>query len=654
MRRAFVIALLFCSPALSQDARAKVEEAKAAIAAKDNAKAAAALKAAIELDPDLTEAHDQLARAVPTDERIKLYEGWAKQFPDKAIFPAKLADASLYDDYQKARAYAERAVTIDPKCAPAYMTLSLIAEAAGDIAGRQAYLKKATDAAPDDPAWFFYYASSFENVDRTRYRDLMREVARRFPNHERGAQALYWLAANSVDPEEKIRFGEQLRNSYAPGKFNWSESGMSDLFETYTQSGPAKAVKLAEDMTAARPSDKSWEQRAAYAKALVESARLVADGQAAKAVEMLDAAKPPRLQNPSPYYLAKSAAQDSAGNVRAAYEGLLAQMGQSPTDSLKTALVREGAKLGKSPAQVSTDLWALLDAKAKPATDLGTKRFDGETKVSLADYRGKVVLLNFWYPFCGPCRGEFPYLQAILDKYAAKGFVILSPNVHPLEDQLVLPYMKGMHWGFIPVHSDSDFVEKQYGARGFPANFLLDQQGRVVYKPTVIRGAAAQRTLELQIETVLEHGAQQTPLDADHPADVIATVQPANVAPGGQGTLKLTLKLMETGHANSNVTSDPNLIPTEFAPAESKGIAWARPSYPAAQTVNEWYSRDPLSVFLSDSVITVPFTVDRGASSGTLPLSGVLTTQVCDHEQCYPPSHIRVKAQVQVGSGKPQ
>jgi thiol-disulfide isomerase/thioredoxin len=183
-------------------------------------------------------------------------------------------------------------------------------------------------------------------------------------------------------------------------------------------------------------------------------------------------------------------------------------MGKSPTDELKAALFETGAALGKSDKRVNEDLWSLLDSKAKPAAELDTTRFGDGEKIRLADHRGKVVLLNFWYPFCGPCRGEFPFLQSILSKYQSKGLVIISPNVMPAQDALVLPYMNGMRFGFIPVHGSEDWAGKAYGARGYPSNYLIDRQGRIVYKPGVIRDADARRTLELQIEAVLEHKAR--------------------------------------------------------------------------------------------------------------------------------------------------
>jgi thiol-disulfide isomerase/thioredoxin len=505
-------ALLQLSPAQEREAtttaRARVAEAKNAVAAKDTAKAVALLKEAVELDPDLPEALDQFARVASRDERLRAYEAWARKFPDKPVFPSTLADAWEYDDYKKSEAYAKQAVAIDPNYAKAYMTLSLIAEASGDQKARLEYLKKAAEAQPDDPSWAFYYASAHHFSDPVRYRTLMLDVAKRFPNTERGAQALYWLAVDAPTMEESVRVSLMLKRDFPPEKFGWSMDRMSDFFELRMRTDPEQALALAKEMSAAAPDDKTWAPLLEYAASVVRAKKLVAEGKASEAATLLEGLKLPRQQNPTPYYLELAAAQRASGDAKKAYDTLLGQMGKSPTDDLKAALLETGAVLGKSRKQVNEDLWSLLDSKAKPAADLDTTRFGDERKILLADFRGKVVLLNFWYPFCGPCRGEFPFLQSILTKYRSKGLVIVSPNVMPAQDALVLPYMNAMHFGFIPVHGSEEWASKAYGARGYPANYLIDQQGRIVYKPGVIRDAGAQRTLELQIEAVLEHAAR--------------------------------------------------------------------------------------------------------------------------------------------------
>jgi hypothetical protein len=144
--------------------------------------------------------------------------------------------------------------------------------------------------------------------------------------------------------------------------------------------------------------------------------------------------------------------------------------------------------------------------------------------------------------------------------------------------------------------------------------------------------------------------AQETKstLDADKPAEAKTVVEPATVAPGGTATLKITLNILEGGHANSNIPTDPNMVPTSYTAKPVAGIVWGTPLYPEAQSVREWYAPDPLSVYLSGSVISVPFTVEKTARVGAIDLAGVILTQICDHDQCYPPFAVKVAAQVTV------
>ena len=140
----------------------------------------------------------------------------------------------------------------------------------------------------------------------------------------------------------------------------------------------------------------------------------------------------------------------------------------------------------------------------------------------------------------------------------------------------------------------------------------------------------------------------QTPLGPDRPADAVAVAAPATIAAGGHGILKITLRIMEDGHANSNVPGDPDLIPTTFKAAPAAGIVWGRTVFPEPQSVREVYSPLALSVFETGAVIEAPFTIDSATKPGPVALSGVLQTQVCDHEQCYPPIRIQLAATVKV------
>ena len=537
MTRSLIVAAISLVAAVSQappaespgtpEARASFEAGRAADRAGDKAGAAALFRKAIELDPRYVEAHDQFIQTTEMaayaydpakrsgDEAAQkqasatlktLYEGWAKAHPDVAVYEWALAKLAG-KDWNAAERHLTRAVAISPAFARPYQDLSLIAELRGDNASRIAYLKKAADLNPGDASYFFYYASAMKSVDPAASVTLLQEVARKFPGTERGAQGLYWAAYETQNVDAKIAIYDRLKAEFAPEKFSWSESGMSDFFDLLTGVAPDKAAALATEMLGritSKSEQKSWSDLGAYATALSESAALRAKGDGKGAVQRLEAVKPPpSYRDQAPLVMARALALRAAGDVAGAYHTLAAAAAKTPTEALLATLTLLGRAFEKAPAAIEADLWQLREAAAKPAPAFTLPDYPDRKSVSLADYRGKVVLLNFWYPSCGPCRGEFPTLQRVLDKYKDRGFEILSLNVLPEEKAFVMPYLSKNRFTFRALETDTDWAEKTYGARGYPTNLLIDADGRIMFKPGIIRSPREQRTFELQIEALL-------------------------------------------------------------------------------------------------------------------------------------------------------
>src|SRR6185503_8718929 len=103
---------------------------------------------------------------------------------------------------------------------------------------------------------------------------------------------------------------------------------------------------------------------------------------------------------------------------------------------------------------------------------------DLEGKIQrLNDYRGKVVLLNFWATWCKPCTTEMPAMQASYDKLADKGFVVLAIN--ELEDDAKVREHIRQFGHTFPVLMDRDNkVANQFGVFGLPVSVFIDQEGR--------------------------------------------------------------------------------------------------------------------------------------------------------------------------------
>ena len=112
-----------------------------------------------------------------------------------------------------------------------------------------------------------------------------------------------------------------------------------------------------------------------------------------------------------------------------------------------------------------------------PAEDFQLLDLDGNQQ-NLLNYRGKVVLLNFWATWCKPCTTEMPAMQSSFDKLREKGFVVLAIN--ELEDDAKVRDHIRQYGHTFPVLMDRDNkVANQFGVYGLPVSFFIDERGVV-------------------------------------------------------------------------------------------------------------------------------------------------------------------------------
>ncbi|HSL05085.1 MAG TPA: redoxin domain-containing protein [Nitrospiraceae bacterium] len=126
------------------------------------------------------------------------------------------------------------------------------------------------------------------------------------------------------------------------------------------------------------------------------------------------------------------------------------------------------------------DVWSMgsrVPTVGMQAEDFQLADLDGKTQ-SLGQYRGKIVLLNFWATWCKPCTTEMPAMQATYDKLRSKGFVVLAVN--ELEDDAKVREHIKQYGHTFPVLMDRDNkVANQFGVFGLPVSVFIDQEGRV-------------------------------------------------------------------------------------------------------------------------------------------------------------------------------
>jgi thiol-disulfide isomerase/thioredoxin len=143
----------------------------------------------------------------------------------------------------------------------------------------------------------------------------------------------------------------------------------------------------------------------------------------------------------------------------------------------------------------------------KPAVEFALKSIEGNT-VKLADLRGKVVVVDFWATWCGPCKASFPFLQKMYDKYKDNPNVkIIALNTWENEtgakrEDLVKKFMADNKYTF-PVLYDEGFVEK-YGVEGIPTKFIIDKKGKIQFKNVgFLNGQKMMDEMTLEIEMLL-------------------------------------------------------------------------------------------------------------------------------------------------------
>lgn len=151
----------------------------------------------------------------------------------------------------------------------------------------------------------------------------------------------------------------------------------------------------------------------------------------------------------------------------------------------------------------------------KPAPNFQLTTLDGK-QVSLSDYRGKAVLLNFWATWCGPCRIEMPWFVDLQKKYSAQGFEILGVAMDDSGEKTIKDFTQQIGTNYT-VLLGKDAVGDAYGVEGMPTTFFIGRDGKIIDQTL---GLASKKELEERIQRAIS-SAQTS----------------ANTAPAPQGSI---------------------------------------------------------------------------------------------------------------------
>ena len=135
--------------------------------------------------------------------------------------------------------------------------------------------------------------------------------------------------------------------------------------------------------------------------------------------------------------------------------------------------------------------------------------------LKLADFKGKVVLLNFWATWCGPCRTEIPMLIELEQKFRDRGFAVVGVAMDDDGWNVVKPYMERSKINYRMVLGDAMMAEHYGGVDSIPQTFVIDREGRI---SAVHMGVIRKKEYIDEIEQLLVPAQNARLGDAGQPA----------------------------------------------------------------------------------------------------------------------------------------
>ncbi|WP_316793676.1 redoxin domain-containing protein [Pedobacter frigoris] len=471
---------------------------------------------AIESDPDNLSLHQDyldLFSAKDTVQLISKYSQLGKKYPKSAVIPFAFGGFLKKVYHIKAKDYFEKALSLRPDWAEVWIKLYETSYLTTSDSIKIGYLKKAMDKAPKNLDYRMRYISALQSVDKMKSDSLYIEVAKRYPDSLQAGQALWELSLYTDNKDIKRAYYNQLFKSKHATTFRGAIFDYFALLINNSEYREALEVSLTMDFKTFTNNTLRWKFYTKVARQFIEAKQLLNEKQPDAAllafnnIKLKDNFSAVSIGAADHLFLLKAEANDMAGRTSLSYDSVMNYYSRQPSDLFSDIMFKYARKIGKDSNQVYTDVNAIRYKGVKKATPFSLLHYETSKKVALEDFKGKVVLLTYWFPSCGPCRAEFPYFESVLKKFNRDQVAYIGINTTPEEDALVLPYIKDSGCTFIPLKDNPLWDRGNIDWSGAPTNYLIDQEGNVVFS-NFRTHKGNERTLELMIAELLNKKAK--------------------------------------------------------------------------------------------------------------------------------------------------
>lgn len=175
-------------------------------------------------------------------------------------------------------------------------------------------------------------------------------------------------------------------------------------------------------------------------------------------------------------------------------------------------------------AQSKEQKSAAKDAKARKAAPTFTLADGSGQYVKLSDYKGKVVLLNFWATWCGPCALEIPWFEQFEQQYKSKGFEVVGISMDEDGWKAIKPYITEHKINYRVLLGNDSVAALYGGVDSLPTTFIIDREGRIAFTPHI--GLAEKNEYLNEIQTLLGVNEPDCQAELAYPSPAALFIRP--------------------------------------------------------------------------------------------------------------------------------